>query len=333
MKTVGIIANAHSGKDIRRLVASASVFGDHEKINMLKRILLALDGFGVERALLMPDPPGLSHRVVNDLQGKLSGLDAAVLELPVLAGDHRDSLQAARLLAELNCGCVITLGGDGTNRVVSRALGDIPLLPLSAGTNNVFPYLVEATIAGIAAAAVACGGIGGTECCRRVPLLELYRNGEYVDMALIDAVLVARPLAGARAVWNTDDIRALCLTRARPGDIGLSAIGGCLQPLSPDSGLGMYLRTGETGTRVTAPIAPGLLRTVCIAEYRNFGVADTIVIDAGPGIIALDGEREIAVDGGDAIEVKLNLHGPRVVDLDKTLHAAVANGFLTSPPA
>ena len=57
MKTVGIIANAYSGKDIRRLVAPASVFNDQEKINILKRLLLALNALGVEQVLMMPDPP------------------------------------------------------------------------------------------------------------------------------------------------------------------------------------------------------------------------------------------------------------------------------------
>lgn len=329
MKPVGIIANAFSGKDVRRLVAPASVFGDHEKINILKRMLLTLDGAGVERALLMPDPLGLSYRALHDVKPRLERLAADLLPLPYLAGDWRDSLRATQQLVRQACACIITLGGDGTNRVVASASGATPLLPVSAGTNNVFPRLMEATTAGLAAAALAAGA-GGAECCRRQPLLELYRNGEYTDLALIDAVAVAQPQAGARAVWDPDDILELCLTRARPAAVGLSAIGGCLHPLPPDSGLGLYLRTGVNGRRVTAPLAPGLLRTISIAEYRTFTPEQDIVLQAGAGMIALDGEREIVMDETDTAAIRLNLAGPPVVDVDATLDAAVANGFLSS---
>src|SRR5262245_1189325 len=61
--TVGTIANPASGRDIRRLVASASVFPVAEKCNMIIRLLAALNATGVERALLMPDVGGISDRL------------------------------------------------------------------------------------------------------------------------------------------------------------------------------------------------------------------------------------------------------------------------------
>ena len=61
--TVGIIANPASGRDIRRLVASASVFPVAEKCNMITRLLTALSATGVERVLLMPDVGGISERL------------------------------------------------------------------------------------------------------------------------------------------------------------------------------------------------------------------------------------------------------------------------------
>ena len=63
----------------------------------------------------------------------------------------------------MGVGCLITLGGDGTNRVVAKACGDIPLVPISCGTNNVFPYMVEGTVAGLAAGLVAGGQVKITE--------------------------------------------------------------------------------------------------------------------------------------------------------------------------
>lgn len=332
MKPVGIIANAYSGKDIRRLVAPASVFNDQEKINILKRLLLALNALDVEHALLMPDPLGLSQRALYDLDGKLDHLHADILDLPYLAGDYRDSLRAAEVMVENDCGCIITLGGDGTNRIVTKVIGDTPLLPVSAGTNNVFPYLVESTIAGLAAAAFVRGTAVVEDCCRRMPLLELHRDGRLVDTALIDVVVVDQHQVGARAVWDPGVIRELYLTRARPADIGLAAIGGCLQPMPLDSGMGMHIRTGQNGRRVTAPIAPGLIHTIDVADYRLFSPGEIMRVGSGSCVIALDGEREVHVDDDDVMEVNLNLHGPCVIDIDKTLHAAVAAGYLHAHP-
>ena len=55
MAAVGIIANPASGKDIRRLVAHATVCDNMEKVNLLRRILLGLQAAGVDRVLIMPD--------------------------------------------------------------------------------------------------------------------------------------------------------------------------------------------------------------------------------------------------------------------------------------
>ena len=61
--TVGIVANPASGRDIRRLVARASVFPVAEKCNMITRLLSSLGATGVERVLMMPDIGGISERL------------------------------------------------------------------------------------------------------------------------------------------------------------------------------------------------------------------------------------------------------------------------------
>ena len=104
-------------------------------------------------------------------------------------GTQDDSTCAAALLAEMGVGCIITLGGDGTNRVVAKACHDIPLVPISTGTNNVFPYMIEGTVAGLAAGVVASGRVDAAKVCRRAPILELLRNNEPIDLALIDLVV------------------------------------------------------------------------------------------------------------------------------------------------
>jgi predicted polyphosphate/ATP-dependent NAD kinase len=50
---VGIVANPASGRDIRRLVAGASVFGNADKAGMVFRLLAGLGAAGVQRALML----------------------------------------------------------------------------------------------------------------------------------------------------------------------------------------------------------------------------------------------------------------------------------------
>ena len=58
--SVGILVNPASGRDVRRLVAKASVFQNTEKCNMVYRILGALGILGVEEVFMMPDVGGVA---------------------------------------------------------------------------------------------------------------------------------------------------------------------------------------------------------------------------------------------------------------------------------
>ena len=62
MTCVGLIANPASGRDIRRLVAHGSVFSNHEKVNIVRRILTGLDAMGIERVVTMPDAFDISRK-------------------------------------------------------------------------------------------------------------------------------------------------------------------------------------------------------------------------------------------------------------------------------
>jgi len=158
---VGIIANPSAGKDIRRLVAHGRVVTTQEKINVLRRVLLALDAVGVERALVMPDRSMLGLRALEEIS---IALRMELLDMPV-RGTEDDSTRAAALMAERGAGCIVTLGGDGTNRAVALGCGTVPLAPISTGTNNVFPAMVEGTTAGLAAGLLALG-VGGNRIAR-----------------------------------------------------------------------------------------------------------------------------------------------------------------------
>ena len=85
--------------------------------------------------------------------------------------------------------CLITLGGDGTNRIVAKASGDVPLMPISTGTNNVFPVMIEGTIAGLAAGLAAAVA----EVAATYPFAAVRAAMEPSQAALIDLLEAETP--------------------------------------------------------------------------------------------------------------------------------------------
>jgi hypothetical protein len=328
MTAVGIIANPSSGKDIRRLVAHGSVFDNHEKANIVRRVLLGLDAVGVERAWIMPDSFGIGTYALDGV--RFQSLQAALLDMPVTF-TSLDSQRATSMLAAAGVGCIITLGGDGTNRLVARSSGSIPLMPISTGTNNVFPSMVEGTLAGLAAGLVACGRAAGA--VERRPCLDIRGASAENDLALVDVAVYDERFVGARAVWEPDRIVELVLARMEAGSIGLSSIGAHLGLGSTGDG-GLHVRIGGHGRQVMAPIAPGVLAWVTIEASRRLKDGDTVRIQRSePYTLALDGEREFAVPGGAEVCIRFRIDGPPVVDLRRALSlASDAGHFLRREP-
>ena len=332
MRPVGIIANPASGKDIRRLIASGTVVTNQEKINIIIRMVKAMDALGIEQVFIMPDPSHIGQRVIAEVVDELAVTRVTILEMPYILGTWKDSLRASAKMHELDFAAIIVMGGDGTSRVVAKACGDIPLVPVSTGTNNVFPQMVEGTLAGLGAGAIATGKVDIDKGCYRAPTLELRdKAGELVDTALVDLVVVDAMDTGSRAVWDPDSIRKLFLTRAHPAEIGLSSIGGWLHPLEKVGEAALHVVLGEEGqTRVTAPIAPGLLCDVNAVSHTLFDEDTPLPISHTPCTIALDGEREVVLSKRDRMTVHFNRRGPLVVDLHRTLAEAARIGLMTS---
>jgi predicted polyphosphate/ATP-dependent NAD kinase len=304
---VGVIANPASGRDIRRLVAGASVFGNADKAGMVFRLLSGLGATGVDRVLMMPATDGLSttlHRHLRTADG-LPVLE----ELPMqLDGSAQDSLDAVNAMRERGVRAIVVLGGDGTHRVVAKACGEIPLCAISTGTNNAFPELRETTVAGLAVGAVATERAG---VLRRESALTV--GG---DIALVDVAVSRERFVGARAVWRPQDVSELFVTFASPSAVGLSAIAGALEPLARGGGRGLHVTLGE-GRTVTVPLAPGLVAPVEVASHRVIERGEEVEVAAGVGTIALDGERELE-RRGEATTVRL-IDGPLTIDIDATL--------------
>ena len=323
MSTVGIIANPVSGKDIRRLVAHGSVFDNQEKVRMVRRMLMGLAQLGVREVVYMPDYYAIVERANKGLH---LALDTRAVAMH-MDNSQEDSTRAARLMDESNAACLIVLGGDGTCRAVAKGTTRVPLLPISTGTNNVFPFMIEASIAGLAAGLVATGKVSEEDSTFRSSCLQILMNGAVQDMALVDVAVYKDSFIASKAIWNLEKVTQLFLTRCRPDSIGLSAIGGQLRTISPDQGKGLHLCLGGEQRRVTAAIAPGLFQSIPVKRETLLTVGETVEILDSPCVLALDGEREVEVPREGRVSIRLFADGPMVVDPRTTMMAAQRLGI------
>jgi predicted polyphosphate/ATP-dependent NAD kinase len=315
--TVGLIVNPAAGRDIRRLVGFASVMPHHEKAAIVRRVIRGLEAAGVEEVLYLPDGVGI-------ISAALDGVRTALRLVPLrvaMEGDARDSMMAARQLHEAEVGVIITLGGDGTNRAVAGGSGRVPLVAISTGTNNVFPNMVEGTVAGLAAGLVATGKVDVAAVTRRAKRVEV-RVGSAEDFALIDAAACRDAFRGAAAIWDPARVTSMVLSRAEPWAVGLSSIGGALQPIAADEPAGLYveLEAGSASRTVGAVLAPGLPARVAVRSWRRLALEEEVVLEAAGGTVALDGERELPAHG--PATVRVTECGPWVVDVRAALARA-----------
>lgn len=323
--SIGIIANPSSGKDIRRIVSYGGMTTNNEKINILRRIILGIvHAGGVDTIYYMPDYIKLVEEALagmfdneNELI-KESGIRIQPLQMDML-GLEEDSIRAAALLRDLGVGCVIVLGGDGTSRAVAKEIQKVPMISISTGTNNVFPLNIEGTIAGWAAGTVASGRIDCRPAIRPCKRLEiLNEDGSLRDIALIDAVILEEQHLGSRAMWDTKEFDQIFLTCCAPEYIGISSIGGQLVTIEKTDPEGLTLNIGS-GTKVCAPIAPGIFRPVEIAECARMEIGKTYPVRKTPCVIAVDGERSISVAPGTKVSIRLTMEGPLIVDTKRVL--------------
>lgn len=333
--TVGIIANPASGRDIRRLTAKATVFPTVEKANMIQRVLSALGVLGVGKALMMPDMTGIAAAVKRAIRahGADTGMPWPELEfvdMPITES-VLDTFSAVARMVDQGVKVIVVLGGDGTHRAVAGCCGSIPITTLSSGTNNAFPDLREATIAGFATALVASGRIPDFEATRTNKRL-VVSCGTQTEIALVDACITRHLHVASRAVWQPEAMAELFVAFAEPDSIGLSSVAGLLNPVSRDDCCGLHVtfadRPGGTSVPLLAPIAPGLILQVNVAGCRPLEAGVPVELHGRQGTIALDGEREIEFGPADTVKVWLDLEGPRTIDVARTMRLAAQRGLL-----
>jgi hypothetical protein len=333
--TVGVVANPASGRDIRRLVSGASVFDNAEKGNMVHRLMCGLGATGVDRVLMMPAGFGVGETLLRRLHarsGEVARQPLPELELldQRLTHTAEDSAEAVRRMVVRGVRAIVVVGGDGTHRVVAKHAGEIPLCTLSTGTNNAFPELREATVAGIATGLVATGLVTGA---RREKMLCVARNGEpRAECALVDAALVAEPFVGSRAVWRVGEVSELFVAFARPDAVGLSAIAGQLEPVERDAPYGLRVRLADPERApivLRVPIAPGLVVRVGVAHHERMEPGRRYGLERVYGSLALDGERELELTPEDEIALTLE-EGPVRIDVGWVMAQAARRGALAS---
>jgi predicted polyphosphate/ATP-dependent NAD kinase len=337
---IGIIANPMSGRDIRRLVARASVFPNAEKTNMALRLISAAGALGVARVHMSTDAMGVAAGVLR-ASGKRRPRDGRwpeleFCELDETDGTAEDTRRLVRVMRARGVGVLVLLGGDGTVRAAAADCGDLPVLPLSTGTNNAFPEMWEATVAGAAAALLATGRVAREDVTYRAKALRV-RRGEVEEIALVDVCLCTVAHVGARALWEVDTLRELYCAFAEPHAIGLSSIAGLLAPVARHDPGGVLVRlagdAGDAPRRVLAPIAPGVLAPVGVREVAAM-VADRPLTSAVTrGTVAVDGERELEFGPDTPVTVTLTSDGPTVLDVRAVLAAAAERGLMTGTEA
>jgi predicted polyphosphate/ATP-dependent NAD kinase len=324
---VGIIVNPISGNDIRRIVANASFITNVEKINITKRLLAGLDASGISEILLMPDFYGIAQNAILDMPN----LNVHYTFLDMNAqGDYTDSIKAAELMKKNGVDCIITLGGDGTVRVVSKASNSIPLLPLSTGTNNVIPYNIDATIAGLAAGAFSLGIIPKNDVLVTIKRIDVLSNAHKLDYALVDVATTLYQFKGSRALWNHYTLKEIVTSLGIPMNTGLASLAGMIKPFNHKDDFGMYIRIGSKSHMfVSTFIAPGIVTRIPIEEFKIIKLGEKITLEKTP-TIALDGEREIEFTG-EILEVMITRNGPKLIDLNKLINLLIEKKYFIHP--
>jgi predicted polyphosphate/ATP-dependent NAD kinase len=192
---VGIVTNPASGRDIRRLVSCASLFPTSEKVGMATRVIAALGAFGVDEVFLMPDHSGIAGGILRAIQSHAARATDRWPEVRFIFQEveqtENDTRRAVRAMLAKGVRTIVVLGGDGTHRVVASECGSTPLVTLSTGTNNVFPDLREATVAGMAAGLCATRRVDLHRICRRNKRLNV-RLGDRHEIALVDVAITRR---------------------------------------------------------------------------------------------------------------------------------------------
>ena len=330
MALIGIACNPQSGKDIRRLLTTATTIDDAEKLNIIERILLSAAAVARQRVCIMPDRLGYGRLLLQKSRGKGYPGDLSQLELfeMEITETQSDTTFFAAQMEVAGADVLIVMGGDGTSRAAAKGTRSVPTISLSTGTNNVYPEMLEGTVAGIAAAALAGGGIPARACTAPAKCIEVSVNGSLRDLALVDVAFCSNPFVGSRAIWNYAEIGRVVATQCSMASIGFSALAGTMLCVGPGEDWGAVAEFSDGAPNTLAPVGAGAVRGICVKEARRIALNETVRWTmTGQGTLALDGEREICFRPGDVIGCTLRRNGPLRVDVRRCVEYAREAGL------
>jgi hypothetical protein len=315
-----------SGRDVRRVAARASTTTHLDKQQQVTRLVLAALEHGVDEIYLAHEPFRINVRAVENLDEKHK---VKFVEFP-LTHTAEDSVSMVDRMWEAGCRTFIVLGGDGTNRIVARARPDATILPLSTGTNNVFPFMAEATVAGAAAGLIASGQLSTSDCCLRCKRVHVETESAF-DIALVDAVMLSNDLLGNLMPFEPKKITAAVFAMAEPASIGMSPIAGYIEPCSHHDEFGVVALTGSPAAhRVRVPISAGLYGEVDLARLERVRLREKVRLE-GPGILAFDGDRSLALEAGEIATLSVERDGPWIIEPEVVMRAAVDARVFAKP--
>ena len=322
---IGIIVNPMSGRDVRRVAARASTQSHHDKQQQVTRLVLGALAHGASRIFLANEPFRINTRAIENLPERDK---VEILDFP-LTHRSQDTVTMTNIMWDHGCRTFIVIGGDGTNRIVAETKPDAAVLPVSTGTNNVFPFMVEGTVAGAAAGIIASGLLDYTDVCLRCKQVHV-NVGDVHHLALVDAVLLRKDLLGSLLPFDPDNIAAVFLALSEPASIGMSPIGGFLMPSHHNDDFGVRIITGKPAIhRIHVPVSAGLYGDIAIASLGHMTFDQEVPLE-GPGILAFDGDRVLRLNDGESATVTIRRDGPWVIDPRVVLETAARRGLLAT---
>jgi hypothetical protein len=342
MSTVGLVVNPGASRDVRRLTSLARAIDANEQANTVARVLSGLGAGGVEAVAYMPEPSHVVERAGDMLRATPTATASGLPRLsPVTLGgdgyahDAAGTTAAAAALAGTGAGCLIVIGGDGTNRAVVAGWPEAVIVPLAGGTNNAFGTRVDATAAGYAAALFAADPQRHRAHLATRPRLDVRVDG-LATLALVDLAVVRGGWVGAHAIWDPDLLVEAIVTRSDPTIPGLAGVAGAVHPLGEGEPGALHLVFEPAGRPYLAPLGPGQLVPVRVSRWQVVSPGVPVSTPGrgrggdGPVTLAFDGEREITLEDGQVAEARLVADGPRVLDVAGLLRAVAREGGLTA---
>ncbi len=160
---------------------------------------------------------------------------------------------------------------------------------------------------------------------RRSKVLRLRFSDGSTDVGLIDAALLRDDFVGNFLPFDAKRLSRILLTRAEPDSVGMSPIGGFIDPVGAADDCGLLLEMGP-GRTFAAPLSPG---------HVSRGVGGESHADSARHAGGFPGRRARArwrsrsqTRRWFSAQITIERDGPWVFDVPRSMHHAVRQGMI-----